>query len=379
MADPYRRYGAAAAAAAVFLPPSADTGSIPIPSFPSHLSSEVSTFTNNNPSSSNDLWGSSKFLQKDQKNGKGLKNKHKTEKNGKCLEKKFKTEQSSHTGTGKGKPSCEKCGKKHEGRCLKRNRICYRCGNKGHFVKDCTHNQLEKVEKSKKNVGVFALPQQGAEEDTRCKKCGKRREGECLKGTCYYRCGNERYFVKDRTQNQQEKVENQSKGNILPSRPGAYGIKDIAGVRPKPSLAGLTSGASIRGYPSSFEDPNLRGHQRDVASGISPGIPDMTYDRPISMRTEGLPVPAAGDSNILYVDGLPKDCSRREIGRIVDIISGDKAMVLCFVEFTDAKCALTAKEALQGYKFDDKKPDSPVLSIYFAHFPSRLPSDRDEQ
>lgn len=30
---------------------------------------------------------------------------------------------------------------------------------------------------------------------------------------------------------------------------------------------------------------------------------------------------------------------------------GDKAMVLCFVEFTDAKCALTAMEALQGWIF----------------------------
>lgn len=28
---------------------------------------------------------------------------------------------------------------------------------------------------------------------------------------------------------------------------------------------------------------------------------------------------------------------------------GDKAMVLCFVEFTDAKCAITAMEALQGW------------------------------
>lgn len=32
-----------------------------------------------------------------------------------------------------------------------------------------------------------------------------------------------------------------------------------------------------------------------------------------------------------------------------------------------------------GYKFDDKKPDSPVLSLHFAHFPFRLPSDGDDQ
>jgi hypothetical protein len=30
-----------------------------------------------------------------------------------------------------------------------------------------------------------------------------------------------------------------------------------------------------------------------------------------------------------------------------------------------------------GYKFDDKKPDSPTLKIQFARFPFRPPSDRD--
>lgn len=32
-----------------------------------------------------------------------------------------------------------------------------------------------------------------------------------------------------------------------------------------------------------------------------------------------------------------------------------------------------------GYKFDDKKPDSSALSIRFAHFPFRQPSDHDEE
>ncbi|KAJ1430285.1 RNA-binding domain superfamily [Sesbania bispinosa] len=58
--------------------------------------------------------------------------------------------------------------------------------------------------------------------------------------------------------------------------------------------------------------------------------------------------------------------------------SGDKAMTLCFVEFVDPKCALTAMEALQGYKFDDKKPDSPTLKIQFAHFPLRLSPDHGQ-
>lgn len=32
----------------------------------------------------------------------------------------------------------------------------------------------------------------------------------------------------------------------------------------------------------------------------------------------------------------------------ITLQSGDQPMVLCFVEFNDAKCALTALEALQG-------------------------------
>ncbi|PIN13218.1 hypothetical protein CDL12_14159 [Handroanthus impetiginosus] len=182
--------------------------------------------------------------------------------------------------------------------------------------------------------------------------------------------------------------------DILPSRPGAYGVDDIAGIRSEPGVSGLITGASFKDYPPSFEDPNFPVRPRDLAPGTSPGIPDVPYERPNSMRRSvGPPVPA-GDSNILFVDGLPTDCTRREIGHLfrpfigfreLRVVHkeprrrGDRAMVLCFVEFTDAKCALTAMEALQGYKFDDKKPDSPHIKIHFAHFPFRLPSDRDAQ
>lgn len=43
--------------------------------------------------------------------------------------------------------------------------------------------------------------------------------------------------------------------------------------------------------------------------------------------------------------------------------SGDRATVLCFVEFTDANCAVTAMEALQG-KWT-KNNYYLVLSAYF--------------
>ncbi|KAL6523980.1 hypothetical protein OROMI_031075 [Orobanche minor] len=139
------------------------------------------------------------------------------------------------------------------------------------------------------------------------------------------------------------------------------------------SISGLTAGASVRGYQTSFEDPNLLGQQRGVGPG--PGIADVAFEKPNSLRRSvGHPLEAGVEmSNILFVDGLPTDCTRRELGH-----RGDKAMVLCFVEFTEAKCALTALEALQGYKFDDKKPDSPPFKIHFAHFPFRLPSDQAE-
>ncbi|XP_052210459.1 RNA-binding protein 1-like isoform X2 [Diospyros lotus] len=180
---------------------------------------------------------------------------------------------------------------------------------------------------------------------------------------------------------------------ILPLRPGAYGVDDTKGigVHPEPGFGGLTAGASIKGYQSPLQDPHLLAQRRDVAAGIVSGTRDLINERHGSLpKVDGLPH-AARDSNILFVDGLPTDCSRREVGHLfrpfigfkdIRVVhkeprrSGDKALVLCFVEFADAKCALTAMEALQGYKFDDRKPDSPILRIHFAHFPFHLPSDR---
>ncbi|XP_030944806.1 uncharacterized protein LOC115969311 isoform X2 [Quercus lobata] len=139
-------------------------------------------------------------------------------------------------------------------------------------------------------------------------------------------------------------------------QPGAYGFDAIA-----------ATGPSIKGFPSPLNDSTQR---QDLTSGITQTIRDVSNERPTSLRNlDGVAVPGR-ESNVLFVDKLPNDCTRRE--------SGDKAMVLCFVEFVDSNCALTAMEALQGYKFDDKKPDAPVLRIQFAHFPFKLP-DHDEQ
>ncbi|KAH0695924.1 hypothetical protein KY289_013406 [Solanum tuberosum] len=40
-------------------------------------------------------------------------------------------------GSSMGKPSCAKCGKKHEGKCLVDMGVCYGCGKNGHQLKDC--------------------------------------------------------------------------------------------------------------------------------------------------------------------------------------------------------------------------------------------------
>eukprot|EP00249_Psilotum_nudum_P017066 c26139_g1_i3 orf=256-954(+) len=68
-------------------------------------------------------------------------------------------------------------------------------------------------------------------------------------------------------------------------------------------------------------------------------------------------------SPTLYVEGLPNDCTRREASHVfrpfvgfkeVRLVNrepkrvGGEKLLLCFVDFVDAKCAAIALEALQG-------------------------------
>ncbi|XVE70879.1 hypothetical protein DITRI_Ditri10aG0105600 [Diplodiscus trichospermus] len=179
--------------------------------------------------------------------------------------------------------------------------------------------------------------------------------------------------------------------NLVGQRQDApVGLSPSAGVHPEPSLGAVSAGTSIKDYPSPEDDSNLIGQRQDGPPGMRPGIPDAVDEKPASMGNGD----GAGESNILFVDGLPTDCTRREVGHLfrpfsgykeIKVIhkeprhSGDRAMVLCFVEFDDSKCAITAMRALQGYKFDDKKLESQALRIRFAHFPFRLRADRDDQ
>ncbi|KAG0480613.1 hypothetical protein HPP92_011471 [Vanilla planifolia] len=170
----------------------------------------------------------------------------------------------------------------------------------------------------------------------------------------------------------------------IPPRPAGYAAEDIVriGSQAAPGYVGLATGAVSRGY-SPLEDPSKLG--RSALFGIKPFITDNGQIDSFK-RSEGLFV---DESNILFVDGLPSDCTRREVAHLfrpfigfkeIRVVHkeprrvGDKARVLCFVEFDSPKCALTALQALQGYKFDDQKPETPVLSIQFAKFPFRLPN-----
>lgn len=103
-------------------------------------------------------------------------------------------------------------------------------------------------------------------------------------------------------------------------RPRAHDFDDIRsiGVPPQPVIGGFTE--NIKGYPMPPEDRNVIIQRQDVAHGISPGIPDI--ERPNTLRNvENLP-PSMRESNILFVDGLPKDCTRREVGRILLACAG---------------------------------------------------------
>ena len=100
-------------------------------------------------------------------------------------------------------------------------------------------------------------------------------------------------------------------------RSGAYD-DDILGIRvhSNPYINTVTTGANKKDYPS-FEDPDIMNQMRVVPPGNNPEASDINNDRPIfKSNHDGIPV-SAEESNILFVGGLPNDCTRREVGRIL--------------------------------------------------------------
>ncbi|KAI5657642.1 hypothetical protein M9H77_26435 [Catharanthus roseus] len=96
-----------------------------------------------------------------------------------------------------------------------------------------------------------------------------------------------------------------------------------------------------------------------------------------------IPLPPDASST-LFVEGLPSNCTRREVSHIfrpfvgykeVRLVTkesrhaGGDPLVLCFVDFVSPAHAATAMDALQGYKFDEHDRDSVRLRLQFARYP----------
>ncbi|BBM99175.1 hypothetical protein MPTK1_1g19350 [Marchantia polymorpha subsp. ruderalis] len=166
---------------------------------------------------------------------------------------------------------------------------------------------------------------------------------------------------------------------------------------PGMGLSGVPGAGSLQnlGLGGLGEDPALLGPGGRMV-GIDVGLGGRQGNLGLNGVTQepevlhgGLDMLPPDASSTLFVDGLPLDCSRREAAHIfrpfigfkeVRLVHKDaKRVVLCFVEFADARCAATALEALQGYKFDETDPDSYALRLSFARHPGpRGPPPRDE-
>lgn len=91
-------------------------------------------------------------------------------------------------------------------------------------------------------------------------------------------------------------------------------MNDLAGISTPvaPGISGLASGANMRGF-SPLEGQTLV--RRDVSLGREPDITEIERPNPPRIP-DGL---SDNESNVLYVDCLPTDCTRREVSRILSI------------------------------------------------------------
>ncbi|KAL2651785.1 hypothetical protein R1flu_019913 [Riccia fluitans] len=168
---------------------------------------------------------------------------------------------------------------------------------------------------------------------------------------------------------------------------GAMGTDLAITGGPGMGLTGVPGAGSLGtlGLGGLGEDPALLGPGGRIV-GIDVGLGARQGNLGLNGVTQepevlhgGLDMLPPDASSTLFVDGLPLDCSRREAAHIfrpfigfkeVRLVHKDaKRVVLCFVEFADARCAATALEALQGYKFDETDPDSYALRLSFARHP----------
>ncbi|XAR71606.1 hypothetical protein NMG60_11017963 [Bertholletia excelsa] len=142
------------------------------------------------------------------------------------------------------------------------------------------------------------------------------------------------------------------------------------------------------GDPARPLSGGLSGHPVDDPRVIGIGSSDTAISS--KSRTMGLgsgrpelPLPPDASST-LFVEGLPANCTRREVSHIfrpfvgykeVRLVTkesrhpGGDPLVLCFVDFVSPAHAATAMDALQGYKFDEHDRESANLRLQFARYP----------
>lgn len=150
------------------------------------------------------------------------------------------------------------------------------------------------------------------------------------------------------------------------SQMSSYGVGD--------SVRSMSGGLSER----SMNDPRMMsiGGSDQSLSGKSRTIAAGGGRQEISLPPDA--------SNTLFVEGLPANCTGREVSHIfrpfvgykeVRLVTkpsrhhGGDPLVLCFVDFESPAHAATALDALQGYKFDEYDRDSVYLRLAFARYP----------
>ncbi|XP_060212142.1 RNA-binding protein 2-like [Lycium barbarum] len=127
----------------------------------------------------------------------------------------------------------------------------------------------------------------------------------------------------------------------------------------------------------SVEDPRVMGIRGSDPLALKSRNAGMVGGRP----EVSLPPDA---SSTLFVEGLPADCTRREVSHIfrpfvgykeVRLVpkgsrhAGGDPLILCFVDFASPLHAAAAMDALQGYKFDEHDRDSVSLRLQYARNP----------
>ncbi|CAL0328581.1 unnamed protein product [Lupinus luteus] len=146
-------------------------------------------------------------------------------------------------------------------------------------------------------------------------------------------------------------------------------------------------GGRFPGYP--LADPSVMGCHGGDGRDLTPNGRGVNYGSQLSVDAvyrpgpETIPLPPDASST-LYVEGLPSDCTKREVAHIfrpfvgyreVRLVSkeskhrGGDPLILCFVDFENPACAATAMSALQGYKVDELHPDSSYLRLQFSRYP----------